>query len=109
MLVPIKQDTVDVDVVGFGGRKLKWGEGAAVQSPADVERLLPGLVMPAEDDVLHAERLPTFGDTLSREESETLLSYLTVEYIRIPLVVSFFASRDRHTYLFHPQLQVSHV
>ncbi len=98
-------DTADVDIKGFGGRKLRWGEGVAVQSPADVARLLPGMTLASEDDVLHAEKLPTFGDTLSREESETLLSYLTVEYIRIPLVVSFFASRDRHTYLFHPELQ----
>eukprot|EP00624_Nannochloropsis_granulata_P005047 evm.model.NODE_35720_length_30909_cov_25.476009.5 len=99
------KDTADVSIVGFGGRKLLWGEGVAVQSPSDVGRLLPGVTMASEDDVLHAEKLPTFGGTLSREESETLLSYLTVEYIRIPLVVSFFASRDRHTYLFHPELQ----
>ena len=93
-----------MDIVGFGQRKLRWGEGQVVHSPADVGKLL-SLTMPSEDDVLHAERLPGFGDTLSREESETLLSYLTVEYIRIPLVVGFFASRDRPTYLFNPQLQ----
>ncbi|TFJ87145.1 hypothetical protein NSK_001478 [Nannochloropsis salina CCMP1776] len=101
----LDKDTADVNISGFGGRKLQWGEGAAVQSPADVARILPGLTSASEDDILHTEKLPTFGDTLSREESETLLSYLTVEYIRIPLVVSFFASRDRHTYLFNPDLQ----
>lgn len=61
--------------------------------------------MPSEDDVLHADKLPNYGDSLSREESETLLSYLTVDYIRIPLVVNFFASRDRVTYLFNRELQ----
>jgi hypothetical protein len=60
---------------------------------------------PTEEDILHAEKLPNFGDTLSREESEALLSFLTVEYIRLPLVVGFFASRDRPTYLFNHQLQ----
>lgn len=100
----IDQDTADVDIVGFGDRKLRWGEGLVVQSPADVGRLL-GMTMPSEDDILHAEKLPGFADTLSREESETLMSYLTCEYIRIPLVVSFFATRDRQTYLFNPQLQ----
>jgi hypothetical protein len=60
---------------------------------------------PTEDDVLHADALPNFGETLSTEESTTLMSYLTVHYVRIPLVVGFFASRDRVTYLFNPELQ----
>ena len=38
-------------------------------------------------------------------ESELLLSYLTVDYVRIPLVVNFFASHDRITYLFNRELQ----
>lgn len=98
-------DIADTDIIGFGDRKLRWGEGQAVQSPADVGRLT-GLRMASEDDILHLDKLPSFGDTLSHEESETLLSYLTCEYIRIPLVLSFFATRDRQTYLFNPQLQV---
>ncbi len=60
---------------------------------------------PTEDDVLHCDALPTFSNTLSREESEQLMSYLTVDYVRIPLVLGFFASRDRVTYLFNPALQ----
>jgi len=42
---------------------------------------------------------------LSREEAEVLLSYLTVDYVRIPLVVGFFASHDRVTYLFNVELR----
>ena len=34
-----------------------------------------------------------------------LLSHLTVPYTRIPLVMGFFASRDRVTYLFNQDLQ----
>ena len=55
--------------------------------------------------IFQADALPRFDDTLSREESEMLLSYLTVDYTRIPLVLGFFASRDRATYLFNRDLQ----
>ena len=49
----------------------------------------------SEDDVLHIKSLPTFDDVLSQRESELLLSYLTVPYLRIPLVLNFFATDDR--------------
>ena len=39
------------------------------------------------------------------EESELLFSFLTVPYVRIPLVLNFFAGRDRVTYLFNEELQ----
>eukprot|EP00043_Microstomoeca_roanoka_P005858 m.58502 g.58502 ORF g.58502 m.58502 type:complete len:4257 (-) comp13155_c0_seq1:39-12809(-) len=97
-------DTADIEVRGFGDRKLIFGEGPAVHSPADVTRML-NLEYPSEDDVLHCDRLPMFGNTLSREESEQLMSYLTVDYMRVPLVLGFFASKDRVTYLFNGQLQ----
>ena len=47
--------------------------------------------MPTEDDVLHADDLPTFNDTLSRVEAELLFSFLTVDYVRLPLLLNFFA------------------
>jgi len=97
-------NTADVVITGFGDRELIFGEGPVVQSPADIAKLL-SIPMPTEDDILHADKLPSFGDTLSQEEAEVLLSYLTVDYIRIPLVVGFFASHDRVTYLFNPQLR----
>lgn len=97
-------DIADLEVTGFGDRVLQFGEGSIVLSPADPGLRL-NLVSPSEDDVLHAASLPTFGDTISHEESELLMSYLTVDYVRLPLVLSFFASRDRMTYLFSSDLQ----
>ncbi|GLE02886.1 hypothetical protein PINS_up011750 [Pythium insidiosum] len=108
------QDTADIDVVGFMERKLFFGEGPVVVSPTDLGALLlessnssvasAGNVV-TEDDIMHLDRLPSFQGTLSSEEAEYLLSYLTVPYARIPLIVTFFASRDRVTYLFNPSLQ----
>lgn len=99
------QDMNMADVIcRFGDRVLYFGEGPVVHSPADLSNIIER-PRPSEDDVLHASNLPTFGDTLRREESEMLLSYLSVEYARIPLVLGFFASRERTTYLFNPQLR----
>jgi hypothetical protein len=89
----------------FGNRRIGFGEGALINSPASVSTIL-SLQAPSEDDVLHADKLPAFGGTLSREEAEALMSYLTVDYIRLPLVMGFFASSDRLTYLFNRELQV---
>eukprot|EP00049_Salpingoeca_infusionum_P014496 m.271712 g.271712 ORF g.271712 m.271712 type:complete len:4223 (+) comp15683_c19_seq1:207-12875(+) len=97
-------DTADIEVVGFGNRRLKFGSGPVVQSPSNIEKLLH-IDHPSEDDILHSTSLPTFNNTLSREESEQLMSYISVDYVRIPLVLGFFASRDRVTYLFNKQLQ----
>ena len=86
-----------------------------------------------EDDVLHLWELPDFVATrenegassgsdaaggggggargghaagaLGQHDSELLLSYLTVPYLRIPLVVSFFATDDRIHSLQSPTLQ----
>ena len=48
-----------------------------------------------EDDVLHLQALPSFDDALPPPDAELLLSYLTVPYMRVPLVLSFFATDDR--------------
>jgi len=60
-----------------------------------------------ETDVLYVknENLPTFGGRLSTRESELLLQYLTAPYLRIPLVLSFFASPERTSVLAHPDIQ----
>eukprot|EP00929_Paragymnodinium_shiwhaense_P090478 TRINITY_DN50674_c0_g1_i1.p1 TRINITY_DN50674_c0_g1~~TRINITY_DN50674_c0_g1_i1.p1 ORF type:complete len:4578 (+),score=1022.66 TRINITY_DN50674_c0_g1_i1:184-13917(+) len=58
-----------------------------------------------EEDVLYLKRLPTFNNTLKQADSELLLSYLTAPYIRIPLLLGFFADRERITLLREPQLQ----
>ena len=44
---------------------------------------------------LAAEDLPTFNGRLGARDAELLLSYLTVPYLRIPLVLDFFANPTR--------------
>jgi hypothetical protein len=58
------------------------------------EHTAPNVVL-TEDDVLHTRNLPEFGGALAQRDSELLLSYLTVGYIRLPLVVAFFSQEDR--------------
>ena len=66
----------------------------------------------SESDVLHMWDLPDFGSlevgqarALGQQDSEMLLSFLTVPYMRIPLVVTFFSSDDRIHSLQSDQLQ----
>lgn len=49
-----------------------------------------------EDDILHLtnEELPTFGKVLSPSDSERFLQFFTVPYLRIPLILDFFANGD---------------
>jgi hypothetical protein len=42
---------------------------------------------------------------LSREESELLMAALSVPYVRLPLVLEFFATHDRVTYLYNTSLR----
>ena len=65
-----------------------------------------------EDDILHMWDLPNFGEldlanvrALGQHDSELLLSYLTVPYLRIPLVIAFFSTDDRIHSLQSPMLQ----
>ncbi|KAL1495919.1 hypothetical protein AB1Y20_014561 [Prymnesium parvum] len=44
-----------------------------------------------EDDVLHLRRLPDFDGRLRPHGVELLLQYLTVPYLRIPLILDFFS------------------
>jgi hypothetical protein len=49
-----------------------------------------------EDDVLHLtkEELPSFGNVMSPSDAERFIQFLTVPYIRIPLILDFFANGD---------------
>lgn len=58
-----------------------------------------------EDDILHLRNLPTFDNSLTASDSEMLLSFLTEPYLRIPLVLSFFATEDRIHALKQEQLR----
>ncbi|CUG89319.1 zinc finger protein, putative [Bodo saltans] len=97
-------DIADIVVKGFGDRELGFGDGLVLQSPIDVGAQI-NVDDPTEDDILHTANLPTFGGTLTTEESEMLLSMLTTPYLRIPMVLNFFANSDRHSYLLHEDLQ----
>ncbi|CAK9043903.1 Mycosubtilin synthase subunit A [Durusdinium trenchii] len=62
-----------------------------------------------EDDLLYMRSLPTFNEMLRASDSEVqppaLLSFLTVPYIRMPLVLAFFTTGDRVNSLFDQGLQ----
>ena len=58
-----------------------------------------------EDDVLHIRHLPDFDSRLKARDCELLLQYLTVPYIRIPLVLQFFAAPERIGALANEELQ----
>jgi hypothetical protein len=61
---------------------------------------------PTEDDVLHAKSVPDLlQGLLSEEQFENLACALTVPYLRLPLVVDFFASADRVDLLRSRELQ----
>jgi len=77
----------------------RWGSFAApgtLTSPKPVE---------TEDDVLHVSSLPDFEGALNEQDTELLISYLTAPYIRIPLVLTFFATEDRIHSLRNERLQ----
>ena len=105
-----------ITIHGYGFRRLVWGKGSTLSSPADVSSILHQTKI-SEEDVLHTDELPRFNDTLSYEESESLMSYLTVPYCRVPLVSHFFADLQpnvegkgltcgsRATFLFNEKLQ----
>ena len=66
---------------------------------------LAGTNIVTEDDVLHCKEVPTFNNSISKRDSELLLSFLTAPYIRIPLVLNFFAHPDRFMALNENELQ----
>ena len=83
-------------VFGFGKSKPR-----APPSGANPSNLVKGTVH-TEDDVLHIRNLPDFGGRLRARDCELLVQYLTVPYLRIPLVLQFFAETSAH----HPRSQV---
>jgi hypothetical protein len=60
---------------------------------------VPAPAIKTEDDVIYRPNLPNFedkfGQVLNQRDSELLISYLTVPYMRVPLILAFFASEDR--------------
>ena len=58
-----------------------------------------------EEDVLHIRTLPTFDGTIGQADSELLISYLTVPYLRLPLMLQYFATQNRLHALASPQVR----
>ena len=60
-----------------------------------------------EEDVLHLKALPSFDGALRPRESELLLQYLTVPYLRVPLLLRFFSEPSHVHALGSPKLQAA--
>lgn len=77
---------------------LRWPSGA---DPNSLTPPLPVRVE-TEDDILHIKELPDFDGRLGQADSELLLSYLTVPYLRLPLIVEVTEGRPRpHAHALH--------
>jgi hypothetical protein len=105
----------DADGDGEGGDPVSKAKAAAARAARRV----------TEDDVANAQQaagaggragaagkasssssgLPLFDDYLSTEQAQYLFSYLTVPAMRIPLVLGFFATKDRVDLLQNRKLQ----
>lgn len=57
--------------------------------------VLVGTRVETEEDVLHIRHLPDFGGHLNGRDAELMLSYLTAPYVRMPLLLRFFADHAR--------------
>ena len=55
--------------------------------------------------MLHIKKLPDFDKSLSARSVELLLQYLTVPYLRIPLVLTFFSKAENTSALGTVSLQ----
>ena len=73
----------------------------SVKSPID--EIVAGRT---EEQLLRCNELKTFDNTLSMEEAEYLVSFLTVPHLAIPLVLSFFAQPSHVGQLLNQRLQV---
>lgn len=64
------------------------------------QSLATALQPESEDDLLYKETLHSFSarnalQTMSQRDTELLLSFLTVPYLRLQLVLNFFSSEDQ--------------
>lgn len=66
---------------------------------------LVGKEIDVEDDVLHIKKLPDFGGYITQYKAELFIQYLTVPYLRIPLVMQFFSSQEHTKALVREELQ----
>ena len=55
---------------------------------------LVGQPVSSEEDILRIKELPSFGGYLDAHSSELLCQFVTVPYMRIPLILHFFAAES---------------
>ena len=67
--------------------------------------VLIGERVDTEDDILHIKHLPDFEGTMGGRDSEFMLQYLLAPYLRIPLMLNFFAHESRIRSLRNKDLQ----
>jgi hypothetical protein len=66
---------------------------------------LAGQPVHSEEDILHLRQLPEFGGALRPADVEVLLQSLLMPYLRVPLLLRFFAEPARTAALAHRELQ----
>jgi hypothetical protein len=95
-------------------RRMSSGFLSVIRNKFRSVRTGPGLADPSalcgkeifdEEDILHIKTLPDFDGRLSQRASELLLSYLTVPYLRIPLIMNFFCRGKNIEALANEKLQ----
>ena len=66
---------------------------------------LAGQPIVSEDDILHLRHLPEFGGALRPADVEVLLQSLLMPFLRVPLLLRFFAEPSRTAALAQRELQ----
>ena len=59
------------------------------------------MFVPLRGVTSHPQSLPDFEDRLKARDCELMLQYLTVPYLRIPLIVKFFSDPVRMQVQWH--------
>ncbi|KAH8741146.1 EF hand family protein, partial [Cryptosporidium ryanae] len=75
--------------VGSGNSDLSLNDGFSSANSN------PGVNIVDESDVLYIKTLPSLSESLLPSEVECVIQYLTTPYLRIPLMLQFFADENR--------------
>eukprot|EP00466_Bigelowiella_natans_P012371 jgi/Bigna1/86051/estExt_fgenesh1_pg.C_70337 len=96
---------INLDSPGPWRKHAGFGSGLDLQRDFGIKCSQDTVRGVTEEDVLHTGIMPTFGGSMAGQDSEALLTYLTVPYMRIPLVLGFFSCKQRFMSLIDPELQ----
>jgi hypothetical protein len=87
------------------GRFAPGRPDAPPPSHADPSSIVHGETIATEDDALHIRTLPVLAPGLTEEDTEVLVQYLTAPYVRVPLILGFFADAGKIAALAHSDVQ----